>query len=239
MGARTIRAIIMDAGGVLLFPNLDWLSVRAAGHGLAASRELLFSAYYRTVHDLDLDASMAQQGPAFTTIEARQWFFGRMFAHAGNSPRQAVEAALPIAQQAAREFPRESDIYHWAMPGLRGRLERLQGQGFLLGSASNNDGALEDQLSNVGVRDLFASLRDSGIDGVSKPDPELLLRAAKDLGVAPQRCLYIGDVDRVDGQAARAAGMAFALIDPLGQPRPTRPLCMESLDQVGEHFDAG
>lgn len=40
-----------------------------------------------------------------------------------------------------------------------------------------------------------------------KPDPAPLLLAARELGVAPQRCVYVGDAPR-DIEAGRAAGMA-------------------------------
>ncbi len=43
-----------------------------------------------------------------------------------------------------------------------------------------------------------------------KPDPEPLLLAAKQLGVAPEECVYVGDV-RNDFDAAHAAGMKFIL----------------------------
>jgi putative hydrolase of the HAD superfamily len=106
--------------------------------------------------------------------------------------------------------------------------------------ASNNDGALRAQLCSVGIHDLFspAALMDSGVEGVAKPDPELPLRAARALGVTPSRCLFVGDVDRVDGAAARAAGMPFALLDPLGQERPARPLVIRSLAEIEERFVA-
>ena len=43
--------------------------------------------------------------------------------------------------------------------------------------------------------------------GRAKPDPLPLLYAAQQIGVAPERCLYVGD-DRRDIDAGRAAGMA-------------------------------
>jgi FMN phosphatase YigB (HAD superfamily) len=45
-----------------------------------------------------------------------------------------------------------------------------------------------------------------------KPHPDGYLRAARALGVAPERCLVLGDRQDVDGAAARASGMAFRLI---------------------------
>ena len=231
-----VRAVIMDAGGVLLFPDLDWLCARFAEHGLSLIRDQLHLAYYGTICQLDLDRSMAKHGAAFTNLDTRVWFFGRMLQHAGVATDQAREPALAVAELAAERFPRESDIYHWTMPGLRGELEALQEAGFLLGAASNNDDALTAQLTSVGLVDLFGTLKDSGAEGVSKPDPELLWRAAEELDVDPGQCLYVGDVDRVDGRAARAAGMAFALLDPLGQPRATSPLIIPDLPGLLDHF---
>jgi 2-phosphoglycolate phosphatase len=42
--------------------------------------------------------------------------------------------------------------------------------------------------------------------GASKPDPSGLLQAAKQLGLSPYQCIYVGDHPR-DVQAAHAAGM--------------------------------
>jgi N-acetyl-D-muramate 6-phosphate phosphatase len=40
-----------------------------------------------------------------------------------------------------------------------------------------------------------------------KPDPEALLLSSKRIGIAPARCIYVGD-DVNDVQAARSAGFA-------------------------------
>ena len=42
-----------------------------------------------------------------------------------------------------------------------------------------------------------------------KPDPDGYLSAAGRLGVAPERCLVLGDRADADGEAARRAGMTF------------------------------
>lgn len=227
--------MILDAGGVIIHPDLDWIAQRCEERGLAGlTRQRLFEAYYRAVYALDLE----RDGPtlAFTNLEIRVWFFDRLLHHVGVDAERRGPVVKAVATLALEQFPRESDIYHWCMPGTAERLQRLRDAGFLLGSASNNDDALEEQLRSVGVLHLFGALKDSGREGVAKPDPELLLRAARDLGVAPADCLFVGDVDRVDGAAARAAGMAFALLDPLDQPRPTRPLCLPHLDAIHDHF---
>jgi HAD superfamily hydrolase (TIGR01509 family) len=235
---RVVRAILLDAGGIILHPNLDWIAGQvASSRGVTLSRQQLFEGYYRTILEVDLRRGpVTPQGAPLYSYTIRCWFFGRLLAHAGLPEATVEEAGAELARAAQQTFPRESDIYHWAMPGTRERLLQLSRRGFLLGVASNNDGALEAQLGAVGVRDLFGVALDSGVEGVSKPDPELLLRAARALDVPPALCLFCGDVDRVDGAAARAAGMAFALLDPLHQPRPAGPFTVSDLPSLLEHF---
>jgi HAD superfamily hydrolase (TIGR01509 family) len=237
---RVVEALIFDAGGVLLYPDLDWLAARAGEQGHPCSREALRLAYHLTIREVDLrEAGYPDSlgSPAFTSLEMRRWFLSRMLGHAGVAADEAREAGHALAVQALARFPRESDIYHFAVPGLRGELVRLRAAGLRLAVASNNDGALAAQLANVQLLDLFepGALMDSGIEGTAKPDPELVLRAARALGLPPARCLFVGDVDRVDGAAARAAGTAFALYDPLLQPRPARP---HTIARLGELLEA-
>jgi HAD superfamily hydrolase (TIGR01549 family) len=71
------------------------------------------------------------------------------------------------------------------------------------------------KLGGLGAEALFDVVVASGEpDGPKrlKPDPEGYLRAAERLGVAPRRCLVVGDRDDADGEAARAADMAFRRI---------------------------
>jgi HAD superfamily hydrolase (TIGR01549 family) len=64
-------------------------------------------------------------------------------------------------------------------------------------------------LSAVALFDVVVASGESGGPVRLKPHPDGMLRAARALGVEPARCLVIGDRDDADGEAARAAGMAF------------------------------
>ena len=71
------------------------------------------------------------------------------------------------------------------------------------------------KLAGLGVRALFDVVVASGEEGgpmALKPDPAGYLLAAGRLGLAPARCLVIGDRDDADGEAARRAAMAFRLV---------------------------
>jgi HAD superfamily hydrolase (TIGR01509 family) len=78
-----------------------------------------------------------------------------------------------------------------------------------------SDYPARDKLGALGVLEQFDAVVASGEpDGPRrlKPHPEGYLAAAERLGVAPERCLIVGDRDDADGAAARAAGMAFRLV---------------------------
>jgi len=75
-----------------------------------------------------------------------------------------------------------------------------------------SDYPARDKLAALDALDLFDVVIASGEPGGParlKPHPGGYLEAARRLGVAPERCLVIGDRDDADGAAARSAGMGF------------------------------
>lgn len=96
---------------------------------------------------------------------------------------------------------------------LIARVREFRGRGGK--TALVSDYPATDKLAAMGISHLFDVVIACGEpDGPSalKPYPEGFLRAAQRLGVAPQRCLVIGDQADADGKAAAAAGMGFRLI---------------------------
>lgn len=72
-----------------------------------------------------------------------------------------------------------------------------------LGSASKNAPKI---LEKVGLLDAFAVLVDGNSVSKSKPDPEVFLKGAELLGVAPNTCVVFEDAS-AGIEAAQAAGM--------------------------------
>jgi putative hydrolase of the HAD superfamily len=87
----------------------------------------------------------------------------------------------------------------------------------VLGVISNFEGWLEPLLTELGVRDRFAVLVVSGVEGVEKPDPRIFRLAAERAGVAPERCVYVGDDPALDVAPAASVGMRPVLIDRRGR----------------------
>ena len=92
-------------------------------------------------------------------------------------------------------------------PGLLPVLERLKKEGILLAVLSNKPDdaacAVVRGLFPAGLSHVYHGQRE-GIPRKTAPDGALLI--AKELGVAPSDCLYVGD-SGVDMDTGRAAGM--------------------------------
>ena len=91
------------------------------------------------------------------------------------------------------------------LPGAREYLLSLREKGvkIALGSASKNAPTILDRLKIV---DLFDAVIDGNKTSKAKPDPEVFVLAAQELGVDSADCVVFEDAE-AGLQAARAAGM--------------------------------
>lgn len=91
------------------------------------------------------------------------------------------------------------------LPGAKECLVRLRekGIGIALGSASKNASII---LDNMEIIDLFDSVVDGNKVSKAKPDPEVFLLGAKELGISPDDCVVFEDAESGIA-AAKAAGM--------------------------------
>jgi putative hydrolase of the HAD superfamily len=96
-------------------------------------------------------------------------------------------------------------------PEARGVLVRLRAT---LGVAIVSDcpPELAELWASLEVSALVDHAVLSSVLGMKKPDPEMFLRAAAGLGVAPGRCLYVGDGGSGELRGARSVGMTVLKI---------------------------
>ena len=125
---------------------------------------------------------------------------------------QAVGASF--SPEKRREFRQEYDRRYESdplklvepYPGIPALLQQLKEQGMKLGVLSNKP----DNMARAIVQALFGALPDQAHgqrEGVpTKPDPTAVLAMAADLGVQPDRVLYVGD-SGVDMATGKNAGM--------------------------------
>lgn len=92
------------------------------------------------------------------------------------------------------------------LKGAKEYIKALKSMGIktALGSASKNAGLI---LANTGIADLFDFVVDGNIVSKAKPDPEVFLKAAEGVKIAPENCVVFED--SFSGiEAAKSAGMA-------------------------------
>jgi putative hydrolase of the HAD superfamily len=217
-----VSAILLDAGGVLLFPEpeLSLPTLRAAG--LSPDLVTLERAHYQAMVGQDLAAT-----PPTPDTWRHDYLLSYLTAC---GVAEAQRAAL-----AAELVPAFTGL-SWAHVGagtLDG-LRALAALGLPLGIVSNSDGTVQAQLRQAGVcyvpdapRDTqeqapsagvpVGVIVDSAVVGVAKPDPAIFRIALDALGVpASDTVLYVGDSLRYDVAGAIAAGLQPVHFDPYG-----------------------
>jgi putative hydrolase of the HAD superfamily len=212
-----ISAILLDAGGVLVFPTPDLLLPPLRAAGVSPDIAALERAHYRAMLVQDL----ASAPPASST-----WW--REYLH-------GYVAACGVAEDRCRalaaEIAEATRGTAWTHVGTRATdgLRALAALGLPMGVVSNSDGTVQAELRRLGVcytpdgQDLPASgvrvgaVVDSAVVGVAKPDPAIFRIALDALGVPASRAvLHVGDSLRYDVAGALAAGLQPVHLDPHG-----------------------
>lgn len=201
----SVRALLLDAGGVLVRPNFTRVAEALCRRGVSASAAALAAAEPGARMALDRPPS-----PGFATDAERGWhYFNLVLEGAGIARSAASDAALA-----------ELKVWHdrhclWedVIEGVRPSLDRFRAAGLPLAVVSNSNGTLHHLFDRLGLRASFDVVLDSRVEGVEKPDPRLFRRALERLGADPETALHVGDIYHVDVVGARAAGVRPVLVD--------------------------
>ena len=208
----SVQAVLLDVGGTLIesWPSPPEVYARVLGrwgHAVSADEVApVFSGVWAEMteeHPRGLDRYHHLKGGE------REWWgeFVRRVLDRLDSPApwQPVLAELfdAFAEPSLwRVFPEVAEV----LAGLRGR-------GLRLAAVSNWDSRLPALLAGLGLDRALDEILVSALEGVEKPSPEIFHRAAHRLGVAPGRCLHVGDSPLDDYRGAESAGLRPLLID--------------------------
>lgn len=184
---RAFDAVLCDLDNVVRFYDFGRLAVLERASGLTAG--LTASVAYSP--ELDLPLLLGR-------IDAQEWT---------DAVAERMTAYAPPAR--ARELARAmADAPFHAEPEAVALLRRLRDVMPLV-IVTNATAGLREELDAMGIGDLTPHVVNSAWEGVAKPDPEILLTAARLAGVAPERCLFVDD--RAENTEA-AAGLGMSTV---------------------------
>jgi FMN phosphatase YigB (HAD superfamily) len=134
-----------------------------------------------------------------------------------------------IAPQAGKltRLWRDHDGRRVPREGAKETIIELDRRGYLLGIIANTitETEIPDWMESDGVRQYFKTVILSSKVALRKPDPEIYWLAAREIGVEPIKCAYVGDnpVRDVEGTYAAGYGMMILFEEPatLAKEPPT------------------
>lgn len=195
------QAIVFDKDGTLIDLDARWAPFFRSAFSAVADGDAGLFARFEAVLGVEGDR-LVPNGPA-----------------AVSTPTEIMSQALEVLEQAGWSFDRRNGaLARGVAEALLGPLvpigdvadamKRLVGSGIKVAIATS-DGRdnTSTEIMELGIDEYVLALA-CGDDDVVKPDPEVLLRLAADLGVAPDRMVYVGDSDQ-DRRTATAAGLDF------------------------------
>lgn len=202
-----VRAVLLDAGGVLLLPRGDLVVETLDRLGLRRSTGAVRRAHYGAMRCFDATGGTGRSDYAVALVEALGIPAGR---------RQEAVGAVRTC------LDREG-AWDEVAPRVREGLEILGSSGLRVGIVSNSDGTVEAQLRRQSVCQVgagagvpVAAVVDSTIVGIAKPDPAVFDLALERLGVGAATAVHVGDSTTMDVAGARAAGVTPVHMDPFG-----------------------
>lgn len=214
------RALLLDFGGVIVMGkqrSMWTVELAETVHTLLRARNCPRPDTTAIISDLTAgfeaysclcDAMSRPYGPAQLTHEA----FWADFV-APDWPAAAREVVLAHASTLARRMGEVMNAWE-LRPGILGLVAEAADRGVLLAVVSNTlCGAVHrEYLERVAVADRFSVQMYSDEAGVRKPNPELILRATRALGVNTDEAWFVGDTYSRDVQCGRRAGVGRMIV---------------------------
>jgi putative hydrolase of the HAD superfamily len=222
-----VEAILLDVGGVFLLPDPGPICAHlSAACRLPVEPGRVERAHYAGIRALD------EGGDEDAYLGA--------FAQALDPSTQDPGAVLA----ALRHVWPTPKLWCYPVRASVEGLRELAATGRKLGIVSNADGTVEELLRAQSICQIGEGLGvpvlvivDSTVVGMTKPDPAIFRLAASQLGVEPERSVYVGDSVRYDVRGARAAGLRPIHFDPYACcVDPTDHPHVQKLAQLRQHL---
>jgi len=203
--------VLLDVGGVFHIPDHDLIADALARADVRANRDLLDLAHYTAALAVGIEHDGELPWRSFWPE------YVRTYATTCEVGTDRLDDAIDHLGTAFTTMAPWSRI----VPGSREGLAELADTNVTLGVVSNADGTTAERLAREEVLQVgpgpgveIATLIDSGVVGISKPDPRIFQLALDALGLGPDDVIYVGDTPAIDVVGARRAGIRPVVMDP-------------------------
>jgi putative hydrolase of the HAD superfamily len=128
-------------------------------------------------------------------------------------PDVPADLIIPIATELTFEY-RQTMGKRIIQPDAKHVLTELTKRGYQLGIISNviTSQEVPDWLKEDGLTEYFKAVVLSSVFGRRKPDPEIYWEGSRQIGVPPEKCVYVGDNLSRDVEGTHKAGFNLAII---------------------------
>ena len=205
---RDVNTILFDLGNTLSHLDHSFVAEVITRHGRAVHAGEVAAAEYRG--KAAVDAQMRARRAGTDATRHRPYFDAILHTLGVQAEVWPAIAADLQAENARASLWR---VIHDDTPSV---LAALRARGYQLGVVSNADGRVPSTLADRGLAEHFATIIDSHLVGVEKPDPRIFQLALEACGATPAQALFVGDIYEIDVVGARNAGLSAVLLDPLG-----------------------
>ena len=163
----------------------------------------------RALNRVRAERGLGPVPPALTRPHTSKGARGLLGVGMGVAPEHATYEAL--RERFLEYYAEELCVDTKLFDGIPELLGTLRERGLAWGVVTNKPGRFTEPLMRqLDPKCTAACVVSGDTTPKSKPFPEPLLHAAREIDVAPRECLYVGD-DLRDVQAARAAGMSVVV----------------------------
>lgn len=219
MTAQHVRAVTFDYGQTLAELDMVFLSRHALEWGAVVDAARLEDASAGAWRAYDEAKRSGKTGH-----DAWATFMRTLLSDAGvvSKERPGEDVTAALVEYLWSEQPRRN-LWRRPIAGMKELVEDLSARGVPLGIVSNSEGRLAELLVEVGLRDYFRFVADSGLLAFEKPDPRIFEYAATGLGVAPKEIVHVGDAWVADIEGALGAGARAIWVTPVVPDPGTLP----------------
>jgi len=207
-----IKGVIFDMDGLLIDTETMYLKAwPPVGEmmGLPITEALAFATVGHGAKETE-EVFQAELGEAFT-----------------------IERARPLIGQWIIDYVAQNGLD--VKPGVRKLAELLRRRGMPMAIGSSNTGVnVRAFLEEAKLLPYFDAVVTADLVERAKPAPDIFLKAAKNLGLAPEQCLVFED-SPTGVEAAHAAGCVTVMVPDLVQPCDvTKERCFQIISSLEE-----